>query len=326
MLAALVDHLWQSVLTLGILALAAAVARGGAASVRLGIWRIAALKFLVPFRLLFVIGGWLGYPIRYADETAPDYFVAPLASLVPYFTPAQARGVGGWALAACWLLLLIALIPCARYVHERLRDERRQVSLELARTAIDPDDFEPGIGFFRGLLFTTVAILVLAAPIIAGAVDDRLARHALLLDDAQALRDSEVVMKPAAPGMGRRARLTARHDGVFIRNASIQELAGFAYGVNSTLVWGDHFIQKGELDWLVDARYDVRIAGRIVDPDRFDSYALRVPITRALAQKHGIELYVDDKCQPPCGRYDVAIPDDEPGGAVSLAGSRPGRR
>jgi hypothetical protein len=126
--------------------------------------------------------------------------------------------------------------------------------------------------------------------------------------------------------MGQRSRLTATPDGVFIRNASIQELAGFAYGVNSTLVWGDHFMQKGEVDWLVDARYDVRITGRIIDPDRFDSYALRVPITRTLARRHGIELYVDDKCQPPCGRYDVAIPDEGPREELSLASSRPVRR
>ena len=202
------------------------------------------------------------------------------------------------------------VVVVQRTLGARVREEQRKVSLEAARTEQDPDDFEPGLGFVRGLAFTAVTIMVLASPVVAGAVDDRLSRHALLLDDARALRNADVNMKPALPGMGRRARLIAQRDGVFIRNASIQELAGFAYGVNRTFVWGDHFIQRGELDWLVDARYDVRIPGRISDPERFDSYALRVPITRMLALKHGLELYVNDKCQPPCGRYGVNIPEE----------------
>lgn len=308
--AALVDHLWQSVLTLGLLALAAALARGKTAIVRLWIWRIAALKFLVPYHVLFVVGGWLGYPIRYPEDSAPDYFTGPIATLSAYLTPAQVHGVDGWSMAACLALLAVALIPCTRFINDRLRDEQVRVALELARTGRDPDDVEPGLGFLRGLAFTAVTIAVLSAPVIAGAVDDRVARHALLLDDAHALFDADVAMKPAAPGMGQRSRLVANRDGVFIRNASIQELAGFAYGVHRTFVWGDHFIQRGELDWLVDARYDVRIPGRIRDPERFDSYALRIPITRMLALKHGLELYVNDKCQPPCGRYGVTIPEE----------------
>ncbi len=308
--AALVDHLWQSVLILGLLALAAFLARGAAAIVRLWIWRIAALKFLVPFRVLFVIGAWVGYPITAPEEMPPHYFTASIASASPVVAPAQIRHIDGWAGGACLLILVVALVPCATFIRDHLRREQQKHFAELARLERDPDDVEPGLGFLRGLAYTAVTIVVLASPVLAGAVDDRLARHELLVDDAHSLRDADVVMKPAAPGMGQRVRLVAQRDGVFIRNVSIQELAGFAYGVNRTFVWGDHFIQRGELDWLVDARYDVRIPGRISDPERFDSYALRVPITRMLALKHGLELYVNDKCQPPCGRYGVAIPEE----------------
>ena len=81
MLAALVDHLWQSVLSLGLLALAAVLAHRAAAIVRLWIWRIAALKFLVPFRVLFVVGAWLGYPITSPEDMPPNYFIGPVASV-----------------------------------------------------------------------------------------------------------------------------------------------------------------------------------------------------------------------------------------------------
>jgi hypothetical protein len=80
-LAALVDHLWQSILTLAILAAGAALARANAAIVRLWIWRIAALKFVAPFSALFFIGACLGFPIKNADDTAPEFLTTPLASL-----------------------------------------------------------------------------------------------------------------------------------------------------------------------------------------------------------------------------------------------------
>jgi hypothetical protein len=159
-------------------------------------------------------------------------------------------------------------------------------------------------------LFAAVTMIALVSPVLAGAVHDRLDRRELLLHDARALRDAEVEMKPAAPGMGQRVQVSARPGGVFIRNATIQDLAALAYGVNRFYVRGDHFHEEGERDWLIDARYDIHITGRIGDADRFDTYALRVPVTRMLAQRHGLEIYVNDACQPPCGRYAVAIPEE----------------
>lgn len=312
MLAALVDHLWQSVLILGILAAGAAVARPNAAIVRLWIWRIAGLKVLVPFSVLFFVGGCLGFPIKNADDTAPDFITESLASFALYLTPAQTRNVDGWAIVACFGLLLLAVVPCARLIHERLRLELGRASRERVRAQLDPEDVPPGLGFLRGMLFAAVTMITLSAPLLAGAVDDRQARHALLVADARTLRDAKVVMKPAAPGMGQRVRVTAAADGVYIRNATIQDLAALAYGVNRFFVRGDHFYEEGERDWLIDARYDMRIDGKVHDPDRFDTYALRVPVTRMLAQNHGLEIYVNNACQPPCGRYGVAIPEEQP--------------
>jgi hypothetical protein len=312
LLAALVDHLWQSVLIFPVLALGAVLARRNAAIVRLWIWRIAALKFVVPFYLLFVIGGWLGFPVKNAEDAVPDYIAAPMAALSPWFVPAQAHGIGGLALAGCIALLLVAAITCARLSHDNQCLERLSMTGEMLRAARDPDDTPPGLGFVRGFLFAAATMIALASPLLAGAVDDRQNRHALLLADARTLRDATIEMTPAAPGMGQRSRITAHSNGVFIRNATIQDLAAFAYGVNRFFVRGDHFYEAGEQDWLIDARYDMRIDGEVHDPDRFDTYALRVPVTRMLAQEHGLEIYVNSACQPPCGRYGVPIPPDAP--------------
>ena len=117
-------------------------------------------------------------------------------------------------------------------------------------------------------------------------------------------------MRPAAPGMGTRSRLSADAHGVFIRNATIQDLTAFAYGVNRFFVRGDHFFESGEKDWLIDARYDIRITGAIREPGEFDTYALRAPITQMLAERHGLEIYLNNECQPPCGKYGVPMADD----------------
>jgi len=311
-LAALVDHLWQSVLIFPVLALGAVLARRNAAIIRLWMWRIAALKFVVPFYLLFVIGGWLGFPVKNADDTAPDYVAGPLSAVSPWFMPAQTHGIGGFALAGCIALLLVAAITCARLSHDNLCLERLRTTSERLRAERDPDDTPPGLGFVRGFLFAAATMIALASPVLAGAVDDRQNRHALLLADARSLRDATIRMNPAAPGMGQRTRISADANGIFIRNATIQDLAAFAYGVNRFFVRGDHFYEAGEQDWLIDARYDIRIDGKVHDPDRFDTYALRVPVTRMLAQQHGLEIYVNNACQPPCGRYGVAIPPDAP--------------
>jgi hypothetical protein len=310
--AALVDHLWQSVLIFPVLALGAVLARRHAAIIRLWMWRIAGLKFIAPFYLLYVIGGWLGFPVKNADDTVPASVAEPLAALTPWFTPAQANGIDGLPLAGCMVLLLIAAATCARLVHDRLCIERLQLTTEWLRAQRDPDDTPPGLGFVRGLLFAAVTMIALAAPLLAGAVDDRENRHALMLADARSLRQATIEMKPAAPGMGQRTGISVYSNGIFIRNATIQDLAAFAYGVSRFFVRGDHFYEAGERDWLIDARYDMRIVGLVHDPDRFDTYALRVPVTRMLAQKHGLEIYVNNACQPPCGRYGVAIPEDAP--------------
>ncbi len=272
-------------------------------------WRIAAFKFALPYQLAVWAGEWLGFPVRFRSEHAPPGLVSAIDSWTEWLAPLQTQGVDGFALSACLFFLLVATLSCARLVAERLRLARWQTARERIRVERDPDDTAPGLGFWRGLVFTALAFFVIGAPVLAGAVRDREDRYAQLVADARALRTADIRMKPAAPGMGGRVRVSADADGITIRNATIRDLAGIAYGVNRFFVRGDHFIEEGEEDWLTGARYDLRIAGRIRDPQRFDTYALRAPVTKWLAERHGLEIYVNSECQPPCGRYGVAMPD-----------------
>jgi hypothetical protein len=144
---------------------------------------------------------------------------------------------------------------------------------------------------------------LISGPLLSGAIDDRLRRQELLRRNELALRDAEVIVRPAAPGMGSRFRVTADERGVTIRNATLREIGGLAYGVSVYMVRGQHFVREGEEDWLTGPRHDLRVTGRIFEPEEFDTYALREPLTRALATQYGLEIYQDGKCQPPCGRW-----------------------
>jgi len=86
-----------------------------------------------------------------------------------------------------------------------------------------------------------------------------------------------------------------------------------AYGVNHYAVWGNQMMNEDDptsKPWLVDPRYDLRISAPLVDPADFDAYALRPRLTKYLAERFGYEIYVNGRCQPPCGSYGVAMPDN----------------
>ena len=174
----------------------------------------------------------------------------------------------------------------------------------------DPDDIVRRPGFFNAALLASCAMLFVALPLLAGAVEDRQRHYELLVRNAQSLREATVTMTPAESGMGTRHRVDAEAGGVLIRNVTIQELAGIAYGVTRYYVRGEHFYEEGEQDWLIVPRYDVQVSGRVSEPEEFDPFSLRARITRLLAERHGLEIYVDSKCQPPCGKYGVPMPAD----------------
>jgi hypothetical protein len=301
-MAALIAHLWQSLLCLALVAALAATARRRSAHVRLWLWRIAAIKWLVPFSLLTALGGWLGYPVRFAGDPPPALAVTLTGSLTRWFSPA------GWDLfPIAELVLLAALLLAAaaalRLTLGRIHDDAIRARIETLRLEIDPDDRAPSLGFMRAALFTACALTVIVMPMMGGAVRASTHAHKVLEANIQNLSEARVTLRPARQGLGSRYFVDVDTRGVWIRNITVRELTGMAYGVNRFFVRGQHFRDGDDEDWLIDTRYDVRIEGPIIEPKRFDTYALRRTITRELAQNFGLEIYVNNECQKPCGKW-----------------------
>lgn len=122
MSAALLDHLWQSTLCVGIAAILAWACRNAGAHVRYGIWLAASLKFLVPLSLLAVLGSYIrwGSPSELAAYVSSVHAIAAPASasaspaqapsqMVTYAsTPGSRALLGNWLLAA-WIIGSAAL-------------------------------------------------------------------------------------------------------------------------------------------------------------------------------------------------------------------------
>jgi hypothetical protein len=309
MLAAICDHLWQSQLCLLAAVVFAALLRNSGAVVRLWIWRLMALKFLLPFAWLRAVGDWLGFPVMHASDPAPPALVALIAEVRPFFAPAQSSDWHGLPAMAALGLLLALSAAWAVWVLRQWRHERT-----LARWQALHDQDESGlqprpVGFFRAASLSLFVISALAAPMIAGAVNDRQHRHRLIVANSLALRDAEMSLRIAAPGMGGRSRVVADSNGVRIRNASVQELIAIAFDVSPSAVMSNQ-VQSSQSEnpydyWLISPRYDLHVMGPVLEPEHFDSYALHLAITRLLAEKFGIEIHVNGTCQAPCGRWGV---------------------
>ncbi|HEX6396563.1 MAG TPA: hypothetical protein VFZ95_04010 [Steroidobacteraceae bacterium] len=314
MLAALADHLWQSLLFCGLCAALSWIARCNSARVRLWVWRLCALKLVIPFSLLFGVGRWMGFPAYHSADRVPAPLVRAADALVPLFAPAKSAGVASWAAALCVLVLLAAIAMFVPRLLRSLLFERARAGEEAARRQADVDSSPPELGFFKAALFTACAALIFSGTVMAGAIADRRWRQELLLTHARALRDAPIHMAQAAPGMGLRWRIDVSANGILLRNICVQDLVALAYGVNHYAVWGNQMMYEEDptsRPWLVDPRYDLRIEAHIVEAGDFDAYALRPRLTQYLAERFGYEIYINGRCQPPCGKYGVAMPDLE---------------
>ena len=121
MTADLFNHLWQSTLFAGVVALLALALRHNRARLRYGLWFAASVKFLVPFAALAAAGGLLEWqqapaPIRsvVASPAVRD-FNAPFAAMWVDPTPmvtaaAQPQWIAPIALRACGLCGFAAIV------------------------------------------------------------------------------------------------------------------------------------------------------------------------------------------------------------------------
>ena len=308
MSAALIDHLCQSWLCLiAIAACLTLLLRRAPAVVRLWLWRVAALKFLLPFAWLHAFGRWVGFPVFKPDDTAPPSLVQLLTALKTVVARAQSFGLQGVSALALLLFLLAISFAWSLAVMRQLRIELLRARWEAVGAAAS-GEFPRGIGFFKACLLTSCALSIVGGTVLSGAVDDRRHRHAVLEANVQALRHAKVAMALAKPGMGERARLLADTHGVLLRNVNVQEIIAFAYGVNRLAVMNTQFTDSQSAEprdfWMFSPRYDVYVAGSVREPEIFESYALHAVLTRVLVQRFGLEIHVNGECQRPCGRWD----------------------
>ena len=300
-MAGLLDHLWQSALFFALICGLAWLTRRNSSQYRLWLWRAAAAKFLLPLSMLVWMGERLGFPVNHSADLPPEVLMHLAQALSAWLAPAAHLG-GGWIVAGV-LVLLAASAIALHWSWRQIGAEHARTRVEQARAEIDPDDRPPGVSFIVSALMSTCALAVVSAPLISGAIDSQLRHLRLLALNAQQLRDAPIVFTPAKPGQGQRYRLEVDANGVTIRNATLREVMGISFGVTKWAVYGVHFQREGEKDWLIDDRHDVRITGRIIEPENFDTYALRVPMTRKMALQFGIEVHLNGVCQPPCGRW-----------------------
>jgi len=314
MIALLIDHLWQSLACVMLLSLFACLTRRNSARLRLWLWRLAALKFALPLALLYGVGRWLGFPVAYTEDQAPAVLVEFTAWLGRWFAPARTAGLEGFAAWGALALLLMVTAGWAPRVLAQWRIERVRAAREALRTFQDPALEAPELGFFKAALLTLCVLAITTAPLLAGAIDDRLWRRELLVANSLSLRNGDIAMQIAAPGMGNRVRIVADESGVLVRNANLRELVALVYGVTRFDIHTDQMTtteNEGEQNhWLYWPRYDVRVTGKVRDPANFDPYALRQIVTKMIAERFGSELHLNGECQPPCGNYGVPLADD----------------
>ena len=119
MIAALLDHLWQSTLFCAGIWVIAWLCSSNGAALRHGLWLAASVKFLVPFAALYALGAWVGMPGPVGGE--PLFFDPAVRAAAPVISPgslhASASG-RGWSatgvLSAIWIMG--SLVAAARWL------------------------------------------------------------------------------------------------------------------------------------------------------------------------------------------------------------------
>ncbi|HUR20399.1 MAG TPA: hypothetical protein VMZ90_06280 [Vicinamibacterales bacterium] len=260
-------------------------ARFNSPELRDWLWRIAALKFLLPFSLPASLGSWLGFPVRHSAVAPPAWLVHAADVTRPWMTPAESLGLRGWHGAVALLLVLIATAFCGVRIGRQLKaDQQARPEAYVLRP----------LGFLKSAALAAFGLGAIAAPVLSGALRDRVLRQEALAVDTARLRHVAISLSETPHRFGMRTEVTASADGVLIHHINLQDLVALVYGIEQFEVFG------GALPWLEEPYYDVRIAGQIHAPEIFDPYSLRQPVTDYLSHEYGVAIRVNGSCQEPC--------------------------
>jgi hypothetical protein len=293
-MAAFIDHLWQTALFAALACALARMLKENSATSRLWLWRCAALKFVVPFSLLFAAGAWLGFPVRHSAIEPPAAVVRVVDAIMPFAAPAQTGPPSCPLIGVGALLALLLGAAGAWLVIRKYRQASLQQAEENRLIEVDGKTHPPSPGFLQTAVLAGSALVLLVAPVIGGALRDRQWRQESLAIDTVSLRAATVTLAETPWRFGDRTQLIAAADGVSIRKTNLQDLVAMVYGIGQFEVFG------GALPWLESPHYDVRVSGPIHSPAAFDPYSLREPVTRFLSQEFGVAIRVNGSCQEPC--------------------------
>jgi bla regulator protein BlaR1 len=153
------------------------------------------------------------------------------------------------------------------------------------------------VSTLKAIFIITCSLAAAAVPFVAGAHDGDLRRHAALDNNSRLLREARISIDAARENSPARPGIAATEHEVRIGRVSLRQLIALAYDVSETRV-------DGATPWLDSPRYDIRavVRGRVADPDDLDPHALQGLVNELLARRFDLEIYVNQRCQDPCGR------------------------
>src|SRR3954469_22973739 len=112
MLSGFIDHLWQSSGFFAAVFVLAYLTRRNSAALRLWSWRIAALKFLLPFGLWFALGAWIGFPGGHSAVPPPAALTELVTRGMSLAAPARTFDATEWTQRIALLLALALAALC----------------------------------------------------------------------------------------------------------------------------------------------------------------------------------------------------------------------
>jgi beta-lactamase regulating signal transducer with metallopeptidase domain len=219
MIAALINHLWQSTLFCGGVWLITLALRANSAALRHSIWMLASLKFLVPFALLFYVGSHIGLPAARTADIPPlmQGDVLQRASLLISPGALRATGTGSGSiglivLAAIWcggaLLLGVQWLRAWLAANSLVRAARPAPGAS-PDTRITDADIEPAVArVFHPVVLLPAALLArLSGPQISAVLaheNEHVERHDNLKDGIHRLVQMLFWFHPMVWWIGRR--------------------------------------------------------------------------------------------------------------------------